>query len=113
MRKAIALPFVLASLLGWGCSSSAPASSSCPKYQVSNGSGQCVQCVTDADCATSPEGQACLGDGLCGCSSPADCAANPSGSACLATSVCGCNADTDCNGAMASCNTMSNLCTPL
>jgi hypothetical protein len=114
MRNAIALPFVLAaSLLGWACSSTTTASTTCPDYEIPNGSGKCVQCLTDSDCEASRQGQACLSGGYCGCNSGNDCASNPNGSACLSSALCGCNANTDCDGVTTTCDVMSNVCTSL
>jgi hypothetical protein len=110
MRKAIALSILL--LSSWACSSSSPATSSCGDFQVADPTtGNCVQCVTDPDCAGALEGPVCLASESCGCSAAADCASSSRGAACLTTSVCGCNADADCGDATPTCDTSTNLCT--
>ncbi len=109
MRKITALSSIL--FFAWACSSSAPLPTECPKYEVADeATGQCVECVSDANCAGSTQGPRCLPNQTCGCTGAADCADNTSGFACLSTNVCGCGTDADCVTTTATCDTTTAVC---
>lgn len=68
------------------------------------GTGACRGCQNDADCADSPRGTVCDGDGYCGCASDADCSeAYLWGNKCIpipetTLKRCGCDSAADCAG---------------
>ncbi len=77
------------------------------------GSGACVECLTAEDCATAPEGHACLPDKTCGCNGNAECDETTFGDTCSQmTDTCDCNNAGDCAGNQFGpvCHTAADTC---
>ncbi len=74
----------------------------------------CVECTTDAHCASRTDGRTrCVGAmNTCAQCNPAaadSCAGNASGSACLGTGLCGCTSDSNCTASQR-CDTATSAC---
>jgi hypothetical protein len=81
---------------GGGCDNCADESLVCDVE-----TGQCVQCVTDDECAYLGN-DVCLSNHTCGCTADAQCAGRAVGTRCVSTAQqCGCDSPADCPSASA------------
>ncbi|HTB56634.1 MAG TPA: isopeptide-forming domain-containing fimbrial protein [Polyangia bacterium] len=98
-----------------GCTLDSDCTSPLPRCNVATTSGQCVQCLTDADCPApfvcDPTRNSCT---ECTPTKTAACDPNLAGAQCLSGGQCGCTDDADCGNATSGrvCNTPSGVCGP-
>ncbi len=96
------------------CATSMPTRPRCLVAGDAGVMNTCVECVSDAQCASRTDGRTrCIGPmntcAQCSPSAPAACAMNASGTACLGTGLCGCTRDADC-AATQMCATATSTC---